>query len=409
MFLLKALAALGLAQAAFAESCCNDKCGKPVGLARYGRRDCSSILVTYITPTRTTTVYRDTTKTVASTVVRKVTDTKDITVTTIFSLTKQSVSTDLATVTETDVETNISIDTETAFSTVTVPYSVSVVAPPKKRSNYYNTPPRPAYANACNSYQYTRACSCLGVKPRTITLPAVVKTVTKTRSATKTNVVTVTSHAATKTLTDTLSQTVYTTVVSGTTVTATEVVTVTTELEATVTTVVVATQTAGPQPPLCTGTGFYLQTSSQTYPGANGFLGFINSIGQGIYLRVFSGGGSPLTVDGNGNIVSYYSPTDIKMLVLDSGPPPYQLWFSSDQANVHYNVKNDPVSCQLGSAPDFPISCKGPDGSAYSFALCLDPVYFEWDAWIYQQGNEASLAGKTCVLSNAGGINAVCR
>ncbi|KAK6537562.1 hypothetical protein TWF694_011744 [Orbilia ellipsospora] len=415
MFILKGLVAglglgLGLAQTAFAESCCTDKCGKPVGLAKYGRLDCSSILIKYTTPTKTTTIYRTTTHTVGSTVVKKVTDTKDVTITTTLSVTELSVSTALSTIFETDVETSITTDIETAYSTTTIPFVVTVTAPPAKRNNVY-TPPRPAYANYCNSDQYTRACSCLGVKPRTITKPAVVKTVYQTRTAFKTTVKTVTSHAATKTLTDTVSQTVYTTVVSGTTVVTTDIVTVTTSIEVTATTVIVATQTAGPEPPYCTGTGFYIATSSSSpnQSGANGFLGFINSIGQGIYLRVFSGGGSPLTIDGNGNIVSYYSPTDIKMVVFTSDGPAYKLWFSSDAANVHYNVPNTPASCQLGAAPDFTITCKGPNASAsYGLAICQDPVYYEWDAWIYPLDNLASLTGQNCV-TDASKIMAVCR
>ncbi|KAF3918574.1 hypothetical protein AA313_de0200711 [Arthrobotrys entomopaga] len=409
MFVLKGLVAglvLGLAQTTLAlQGCCNDKCGKPVGLAKYGRHDCSSRLIKYTTPTKTRTVYRTSTHTVASTVVKKVTGTKDVTVTTVLSVTDHSVTTDLSTVTDTDVQTAVSTDFDTVLSTITVPFVVSTAAVPKRDHIDARELPRPAYAHACNSDQYTRACSCLGVKPRTITRPAVYKTIYKTRTTVRTVLKTVTSHAATKTITHILSRTVHTTIVAGTTIVETDLATITTTIETAITTVSIATVTADPAPPTCTGTGFYLQIVNTSK--VSGYLGFINSIGQGIYLRVFTGGGSPLEVDGSGNIVSYYSPEDIKMLVLDSGPPPYQLWFSSDAANVHYTVKNDPVSCQLGGAPDYAVSCKGPDGSPYSFAVCLDPVYFEWNAWIYVQGQESSLDGRNCITGNT--IMGVCR
>ncbi|KAF3904947.1 hypothetical protein ABW20_dc0110024 [Dactylellina cionopaga] len=474
MFFLKSLVtglALGLVQDALATaSCCTNQCGKSVKLAKYGKKDCSAVLIKTVCPTRTTTLYRTTTRTIQSISTKVVANSVVVTVTSIVSKishtdstslvtsivpetdysvstllatstlseTDYSVSTSLATVDETQYSTDISTVTETAFSTVTIPYvipttSATVVKRDSKPS------PKPGYASACDSGAYTRACSCLGIKPTTITQAAVKKTVWKTRTATKTVKTTKTSLAPAKTSTKVVSLTTVTTIVSGTTIVEAQTSTVTTIVSgteivdiqtATVTTVVsgteivetqtvtltvsatttatdiaVVTQTADPAPPTCTGTGFILALNAPDTTVNGQFLGFIDSIGVGIYLRAFSGGGSPMSLDANGNIQNWYPGSDLNMVV-KSGAAPYKVWFQSSAENVNYSYPTESVSCQLGDGPDYKISCKGPGGGAYTPTICQDPVYYEWVLWIYNDPSQ--LVGLNCA---AGGsvIKAICK
>ncbi|EPS45310.1 hypothetical protein H072_692 [Dactylellina haptotyla CBS 200.50] len=444
MFFLKSLVAalaLGLVQesiAAAASSCCTDKCGKPVRLAKNGRRDCSAILVKTITPTKYTTNYKTATHTVYRTVVKKVTGTTDIIVTRvatktdtklatetdtdivtetetdIASETEYSVSTSLSTAEETQFVTEVATATETSFSTLTVSF-----VPTLKKRAY--TPAKPTYASACDNGAYTRACSCLGIKPITITRPAYKRTVSKTRTVYKTLTRTSTSYAAVNThtvvvshtqtniesltqtdvlsltATDVVSLTTRTTIISGTEIIATETITLTVSTDTTVTNTVVATQTADPAPPVCNGNGFgmYVQNPASSQNGYG--LGNINSIGVGIYLRTFSGGAAPWKVDSSGNIISWYTTSDLQMLV-KTGSPPYKIWYRSSLSNVNYNVPTEDVSCQVGTGPDYKVSCIGPGGAPFKLAMCQDPIYYEWVGTLYSDA--AQLSGMNCVLDS---------
>ncbi|KAJ6256991.1 hypothetical protein Dda_7874 [Drechslerella dactyloides] len=369
-----------------APSCCTNQCGKAVGLNKNGKKDCSAVLVkTVVLPTVTTTRHYTVTHTVVRHGLSLITQSTDITATATETETDVSISTSITTDVETAFSTDVSTVIETDFSTVTIPYPVTTATVLKKRTICST---KPAYARTCDSGAYTRACSCLGVKPYTVTKPAARKTVRVTRTAYTTVRTVATSLADPVTNTDTVTVTSFTTIVSGVEVVETSTITLATEVATTVTTVVFATATAAPAPPTCTGTGFKLRINAPGSTPDGQPLGFINSIGQGIYMRAFQAGGSPLTVDSSGNIVSWYSPTDIRMVVLTNAPPPYKAWFESDAANVHYPSKSpQPASCQLGSGPDYKIACKS-GGADYQAAICQDPTYFEWELWIYNDPSQ---------------------
>ncbi|KAK6507519.1 hypothetical protein TWF481_005950 [Arthrobotrys musiformis] len=385
MFILKSLVAalaLGLVQetiaAAAAPACCTNKCGKPVQLAKNGKKDCSAFLIKTVIPTRTTTLFKTTTlartttvsKTTtlakSSTAIKKVTDTTDITVTTVISETDYSTSTSLATTEETATVTDTTTTVETLYETTTVPYPVETVSITlKKRSA---KPTKPSYASACDNGAYTRACSCLGIKPKTTTRSAVVKTVYKTRTAYKTvtayktftayktNTVTHTSKANTETRTHSVSLSTYTTIISGTAITATETVTLTEPATLTETTVSVATQTADPVPPTCAGKGFALYIRDST--NANGWgAGTINSIGEGIYVRLWSNGAAPMAIDDNGNLQSWYGSTfQYKIKAADILPA--KVWIQYIPAGVSYTWASVDLTCGIGGAPDYELTCK---------------------------------------------------
>lgn len=312
------------------------------------------------------------------------------------------ISTATTSVDETETVTTIPtvIESITVTTTIGLPYTVAL---PAKREALT----RPPYASVCNANEYTSACACLGVRPSTVTEPAYTKTIRVDHTTIQTIESTITSIGATQTNTNVVTQTVITTVIENTVVTQIETLQETLTIPTTViiTEVATATSTLAPTPPTCTGTGFYFVPSAPPDQTAQGFLGFINSIGQGIYMRIFSGGGSPLTVNANGDIVSYYSPDDIKRVVLNyNGAAAYQLWFSSDAANVHY-TNPTPVTCSLGGAPGFTPTCTVAGSTdVYQMTICLDPVYFEWDAWIYSDASQ--LAGKNCMMAP---INGICR
>ncbi|EGX46467.1 hypothetical protein AOL_s00109g39 [Orbilia oligospora ATCC 24927] len=426
MFILKSLVAvlaLGLVQdtiaAAAAPACCTNKCGKSVQLAKNGKKDCSALLIKTVTPTRTTTHFRTTTitrkttlsrtitLTGGSTVTKAVTDTTDITVTTIASETDYSTSTSLATVEETETVTDISTAVETNTETTTVPYvSNSFI---KRNAK----PTKPAYASACDNSAYTRACSCIGIKPKTTTRAAVVKTVYKTRTAYKTNTAyttftvyktnteTRTSTAPAETRTEIVSLTTYTTIISGTAITATETLTLTESATTTETTVVVTTQTAAPVPPTCVGKGFSFHLTGSVV-NANGWgMGMINSIGQGIYVRLFSGGSSAMVIDGDNGLQSWYG-SDYQYVIL-TGSLPTKVWIKSARSNVSYTWQQTALTCGIGSGPNYDLTCKSAT-TTYLVTFCRNPTYFEWELYVYTDVSQ--LAGMVC--SNDGAIKATC-
>ncbi|KAK6343374.1 hypothetical protein TWF730_010964 [Orbilia blumenaviensis] len=434
MFILKSLVAalaLGLVQdtiaAAAAPACCTNKCGKSIQLAKNGKKDCSAFLIKTVVPTRTTTKFKTTTlaRTItlsrtatlnkALTVVETVTGTTDITVTTIASETDLSTSTSLATVEETETLTETATAVETEYETTTVPYVLSTanVITVIKRSA---KPTKPAYASACDNAAYTRACSCIGIKPKTTTKAAVVKTLYKTRTAykthtsyktvtvNKTNVATKTSQAPAVTQTSVLSLTTYTTIISGTAITATETVTLTESATLTETTVVVATHTADPIPPTCIGKGFAFRVSGTTAAGINGWgMGMINSIGVGIYIRLFSGGASPFVITNN-SLQSWYN-SDFEYYIKTGTLPAAaaQVWVKSVRSNVSYTWAGTRLDFYLGDGPDFELKATSGDTN-YMVTFCRDPVYYEWNLLVYTDVSQ--LAGKTC--ANDGLVKATC-
>ncbi|KAK6512841.1 hypothetical protein TWF506_009007 [Arthrobotrys conoides] len=435
MFILKSLVAalaLGLVQdtiaAAAAPACCTNKCGKSVQLAKNGKKDCSAFLIKTVTPTRTTTLFRTktiartttlsktTTLTKGSTVITTVTDTTDITITTIASETDYSTSTSLATVEETATVTDISTAVETNTETTTVPYPVTSVTFIKR--NYNAKPSKPAYASACDNVAYTRACSCVGVKPKTTTRPAVVETVYKTRTAYKTHTFyktftayktktdTRTSTAPAVTRTEIISLTTYTTIISGTAITATETLTLTESATVTETTVVVATETAAPVPPTCSGKGFSFHLSGSSAASNGWGVGLINSIGVGIYIRMFSGGSSPMVVDGNGQLQSWYG-SDYDYYINPTVVPafPAKVWVKSGRANVSYAwlAQGIALKCGTGNGPNYEFTCKSTDTN-YFVTFCQNPTYYEWELVAYT--NVSQLNGKTC--TNDGVVKASC-
>ncbi|KAF3200055.1 hypothetical protein TWF106_003496 [Orbilia oligospora] len=428
MFILKSLVAvlaLGLVQdtiaAAAAPACCTNKCGKSVQLAKNGKKDCSALLIKTVIPTRTTTHFRTTTVTRkttlsrtitltrGSTVTKAVTDTTDITVTTIASETDYSTSTSLATVEETETLTDISTAVETNTETTTVPYPVPTVSFIKRNAK----PTKPAYASACDNSAYTRACSCIGVKPRTTTRSAVVRTVYKTRTAYKTNtayktftayktnIETRTSTAPAETRTEIVSLTTYTTIISGTAITATETLTLTESATVTETTVVVATETAAPAPPTCVGRGFSFRLTGSAV-SANGWgMGMINSIGQGIYVRLFSGGSSAMVIDGDRGLQSWYG-SDYQYVIL-TGNLPTKVWIKSARSSVSYTWQQTAITCGIGSGPNYELTCKSAT-TTYFVTFCQNPTYYEWELFVYTDVSQ--LAGKIC--SNDGAMKATC-
>ncbi|KXJ90374.1 hypothetical protein Micbo1qcDRAFT_163981 [Microdochium bolleyi] len=133
-------------------------------------------------------------------------------------------------------------------------------------------------------------------------------------------------------------------------------------------------------PPQCTGTGFELRFTP-TVGGRYG-LGFINSIGQGIYLMSFQGS-SRFSVDANGQITNFY-PNDLQPLVIYSSAYPgyLQTAFKSVQLGVSYAGKQTaPVSCVLGPAPTYSLLCTvaGENGGQpLVAALCNSNSFFNY-------------------------------
>ncbi|KAK6336741.1 hypothetical protein TWF718_009532 [Orbilia javanica] len=432
MFILKSLVAalaLGLVQdtiaAAAAPGCCTDKCGKPVQLAKNGKKDCSAFLIKTVIPTKTTTVFKTktlsrtttvskkTTVTRGATVTKKVTDTTDITVTNIASETDYSTSTSLATLEETETVTNTLTTVESILETTTVPYPTSTATITAEKRDV--KPVKPTYASACDNAAYTRACSCLGIKPKTTTKAAVVRTVYKTRTAYKsftvyktstiykTNTAILTSKAPTETKTSVVSLTTYTTIVSGTAITATETLTLTESATLTETTVIVATQTADPVPPVCVGKGFEVRLKDSGVTAEGWGLGMINSIGQGIYVRLFSGGASPMVITDDG-LQSWYA-SDYEYIIQTGSTFPSKVWIKSVKSNViSYPWATTTVTFGLGDGPDYSLVCSSGD-TTYKITFCRNPTYFEWELVVYT--DDSQLAGLTCAAE--GSAKATCK
>ncbi|KAF3903175.1 hypothetical protein ABW21_db0209582 [Orbilia brochopaga] len=371
--------ALGLFQdavTASTPSCCTNQCGKAVGLNKNGKKDCSAVLIkTVMLPTVTTTRHVTVTHTLVRHGLKIITPSTLLVATATLSETDVSISTSLSTDIETAFSTDISTVFETEFSTTTIPFPVPTITTTQVvvgKRTVCST--KPAYARTCDSNAYTRACSCMGVKPYTVTKPAPRKTVYRTLTAYTTIHTTATSIAPAITNTNIVTVTSFTTIISGTEIVETSTVTVATEIATTVTDVVVATETADPVPPTCTGMGFVIKANSPGQSPPNGY-------GIGWITRV----------DDSGNIVNWY-PSDFTMVVATDAAP-YKVMFESNLGNVHYAFPTQPASCGISST-DFQLACKV--GTAdYKAAFCRDPVYYDWYVWLYNDASQ--LAGMQCV------------
>ncbi|KAK6346816.1 hypothetical protein TWF696_006924 [Orbilia brochopaga] len=384
-------------------SCCTNQCGKAVGLNKNGKKDCSAVLIkTVILPTATTTRYATVTHTLIRHGLKVITPSTALIATATLIETDTSISTSISTDIETAYSTDITTVIETEFSTTTVPFpvptSTNTVTVIKKRTLCAT---KPAYARTCDNGAYTRACSCVGVKPYTVTKPAPRKTITKTRTAYATVRTTATSIAPAITATTIVTVTSFTTVISGTEIVETSTVTLGTEIATTVTTVSVATHTADPVLPGCVGLGFTIRISTPDGSVPNNWgLGWITSLGltTTTYIRGYSGGASQMTVDETGSIRNWW-PNDMKMVVRTDGAP-YQVLFSSDASNIHYSYPTQPARCGVNT--DGTLACKVGEVD-YQATMCRDPQYYDWILWLYN--DEAQLAGRTCVNS----LKAACK
>ncbi|KAK6525704.1 hypothetical protein TWF281_010755 [Arthrobotrys megalospora] len=473
MFILKSLVAalaLGLVQdtvaAAAAPACCTNKCGKSVQLAKNGKKDCSAFLIKTVTPTRTTTLSKTTTlartttiskkitltKTTTlpifyntitlsttttlfgtttvsslSTVIEEVTGTTDITVTDVASETDYSASTSLATVEETEVVTDTATATETQVETTTVTYAPPAITLKKR----YAQPTKPAYASVCDNRAYTSACSCIGIKPKTTTKPAVVKTVYKTKTAYKTvtksttltayktstayktftthktltvyqtftvrdiDTTTQTVQAPPQTQTSVVSLTTYTTIISGTAITATETVTRTESVTVTESTVVLATYTAPAAPPVCVGKGFKLRVAGSTSSVNGWWVGYTGSLSTA-YPRLFSGGSGALTIDSNGNLQAFsYGGSDFQYGIQNKvNPYPGLVMLKSTKQGINFPWPAITFQCGLGPAPNYQFQCKDTNGVVVPGAWCWDTTVYDWALTLYTSIDQ--LAGKNC-------------
>ena len=221
------LVLLGSYQVASARNCnphkCTlDQCYREVddydSTARHRHRaDCSSFLITTVTPS-TVTVTATSTPTVA------VTDTDTVGFTVLTTETESL----LVTLTSTDIiPTTVDV-----YQTTTVSPPAAGVTPRSEGEELLVVPPHaiiPSYASACTAEgQYASACSCLGVEPFTVFAPTPSTTVTvaATPGVTETNYVTV-SVSTTEILTSVVTSTTIAVVSEPTTATQTVEATVT--------------------------------------------------------------------------------------------------------------------------------------------------------------------------------------
>ncbi len=310
----------------------------------------------------------------------------------------------LTTVYQTETITAIPTIVESVTFGTTVTVSYSYVTPTALKREALAEPP---YASACDDNEYTRACACLGVWPSTVTEPASTETIWISYTAIQTLESTITSIAATKTDTDVVTETSITTVFETNVATQITTLSATLTLPTTVTITEVSTAfaTLPPTPPTCTGTGFILSPQNPGTSIAGWKVGLIDSIGVGIYARLFSGGGTPFSVDTNGDVQQFYPGSDL-MMVVPTGSGPFKLWFSSAAENVHYNYPTTPVTCTIGDAPGYVFTCTlAGSTTVYKTAVCQDPTYYEWDVWLYTDSAQLALNGQTC---QTGPIDAIC-
>ncbi|KAL2203573.1 hypothetical protein CC79DRAFT_1336273 [Sarocladium strictum] len=345
--------------------------------AMYGAKDvCKSQLVQTVTVTPTSTV------TVSRTVIPgKVTS--DVTHTNTKLSTSRKTSTSLVTSILTNTVTAVQTITLTATvsSTVTATAdAVTITVLPRKLAG----PPRikvpPSVAGVCDLNSYIKACDCLGIKPTTTTRTARAVTATSTKTVHKAPSV----QTNTRFVTRTSVTTVYTTVTS--TNIRTESATITNTISTigntltslqTVTVIPTATATAI-VPPKCTGAGFHLSFTPAVSGGRTG-VGFINSVGQGIFLQVFSSG-SQFALDPNGDLTSFYT-NDLKptALVWPSDSNYLQLAYSSQDSRVSYTGQTTmTVHCGLGAGPEYEFQCVVPglnQDQPLTVAVCMDRTF----------------------------------
>ncbi|KAH7031444.1 uncharacterized protein B0I36DRAFT_431550 [Microdochium trichocladiopsis] len=353
---LVAIVAIGLLGDVLAAACCGrDACGRAVLAARGAKDSCSSRLVETVTVTPTATV--------ALTSTARSTITSDITLTQVQSDTDLETLTSLATSdfvsTVTDIQTValtstvVATVTATADSTVTItvtPGAPNSSQPPVKRGGS-------AYG-VCDDTAYVSACSCIGVRPTTVTQTASAVTVTSLQTITQSP----DFQTNTQVLTQTSSVTFFTTITVTTSITQLATVTNTFSTVANTATslqTIVVTPTAtvtAIAPPQCTGGGFNLLFTPSV--GGRYGLGYVNSIGEGLFLMAFQGS-SRFTVDASGQITNFYANDFQPVVIYSSAHPAYfEPAFKSVQQGYSYAGQQiSPVNCALGPAPAYNLQC----------------------------------------------------
>ncbi|KAL1867140.1 hypothetical protein VTK73DRAFT_4334 [Phialemonium thermophilum] len=215
--LLLVLSTCAAAIPALEPRACGDNCARAVIASafttRHGAQDCSSYLLTTVTPatstiTDTSTLTFFPTVTVPTTVTDTTTTTVDV-------------------IAFTETVTNVVTDTVTTTSTLTVNWPGQ--GPTRKKRQETSVPSLiPEYASACSgSARYSTACACVGVFPSTTTAATPLTTKTAYVSVSITATVTTIAATATDVITAVSSGTTTITTVSTTTVTAATTPTVT--------------------------------------------------------------------------------------------------------------------------------------------------------------------------------------
>ncbi|KAJ4250169.1 hypothetical protein NW762_011983 [Fusarium torreyae] len=367
-----------LAAASAYRGCKEDTCVKAaIGSYQYPNLDaCESFLLTTVVPA-TTTIHRAKTVRVIPFGLKRAT--KTVTVLVTATQIKSVVKTDFADLTATEVDK----ETATVTKVTTVTTTRPVVAPFKRALNQRpktikpTNIPAPAKKACTNSAQYSNACSCIGVKPRTTTFKG------QTVYLTRTTTIRLPTHKVTKTVATVTKQktteTVFATETYSTTTVTRVVDTVTVEEDATQT--VQATDTLVIDPPLQT---IRLFTPDSQDPSLAGGIGYVS-------LESFRGSTSvyyiKFSLDSTQNVLFGISPNTGEIQAV-SGPGSAAgeaVFYSNADVVSYLNVSPDDfatnqggirVICKIITDNNNKLVCKWGDNQIAELWTCRERLNF---------------------------------